>query len=151
MAVKCKEYGQSRGLYQQMRTSRFTLKVTRNSYYYTVQRDKQKCWKDFLQGAEGVQNIATAGAETRTSTGGQQLGDTERCWMALRYTRPWISSTTPALKVMGGNQATTVEDKEVMVRRVAFPRPPDDSVCYFPSRPSTAHQDIDRETVQQAL
>lgn len=42
------------------------MKMARNSYYYTVRRAKCKCWGDFLQGAEEVQDTAVAEADIRT-------------------------------------------------------------------------------------
>lgn len=70
-----------------------------------------------LQGEEEFHDIATTGAETMTSPGGQQLGDTKRCWMALWYTKPQMSTITPVLMNTEGNQTTTLEDKQEMVRR----------------------------------
>lgn len=59
-----------------------------------------------------------------------------------------MSSTTPALNDMKGNQATTVVDKEEMVRRAVFPELPVDPVSPSPPRPDTAHQDIDKVAVE---
>lgn len=57
------------------------MKTTRNSYYYTVWRAKCMCWKDFLQGAEEVQETAAVEADTRIKMDlkDRQMGDSDSC------------------------------------------------------------------------
>ncbi|KAL2004458.1 hypothetical protein VTN00DRAFT_5194 [Thermoascus crustaceus] len=57
---------------------------------------------------------------------GSQLGpaDTARCWQALRYTAPKATSTTPALRGPQGQVATTISEKEALIREVVFPPAP---------------------------
>lgn len=43
MATKYKKYGWTQKMYQQGRTSIFSLKTCRNLYYYTARRVKSKC------------------------------------------------------------------------------------------------------------
>lgn len=52
------------------------------------------------------------------------IGETERCWTPLQYTKPWLSFKTPALTDTDGNLAISLEDKKTMVRKAAFPLPP---------------------------
>lgn len=66
VAGKRKKYGWRGRLYQQKRASRFTSKIVRNAYNYTVRQDKCKCWEEFLQGAEEVQEATAAAGDTRT-------------------------------------------------------------------------------------
>ncbi|KAL1978966.1 hypothetical protein VTN96DRAFT_7923 [Rasamsonia emersonii] len=57
---------------------------------------------------------------------GDLLGpeDATRCWQALRYTTPKAASTTPTLRGPQGQVATTITEKEALVREVAFPPAP---------------------------
>lgn len=55
------------------------------------------------------------------------------------------------LKDMGDNQATTLVNNEVMVRREAFPRPSEDPVSPPLPSPGIAHQDIDTVEVHREL
>lgn len=111
----------------------FTLWAEWNSYYYTIRRAKRECWAAFLQGSHRI------------------LGDSEPCWKALRYTKPWASTTTPALKDPEGNMTTSLEDNAEMVGRVAFSRPPVDWVGLPPQQKSTAHQSVDESRVRRTL
>lgn len=49
------------------------------------------------------------------------LGDSEWCWTALQYTKQWMSSTTPALKDLEGNAATSLDEKAKMIQMAVFP------------------------------
>lgn len=62
-----------------------------------------------------------------------------------------MSSTTPALNDTEGNQATTLKNKEKMVRRVAFMRPPEDPVSLPHSKSGIVHQGIDTKTIWRVL
>lgn len=95
-----------RRLYQQGRVNALTLKAERNFYHYTIRQGKSACWADFLQKWDEI------------------LGDSEWCWTALRYTRPCVSSATPALIDPEGNTGTSLEEKAEMVGRTAFPLSP---------------------------
>lgn len=75
--AKRKGYSQTRWLYKYGRASRFTLKATRISYYYTVRKTKHKCWKEFLQGAEELQGGSATNVQNLQ--GGQSPRNTERC------------------------------------------------------------------------
>lgn len=68
-----------------------------------------------------------------------------------------MSSMTPALKVTEGRVVTTLEDKEVMIRRAVFspplPLPPPSKYLVGPPprRADTARRGLDRETVHKTL
>lgn len=104
--------------------------MARNSYYYTVRRPKHKFCEDFLQRVEKIQDTAPLGTDTspQANSKDRPIGDTKRCWTALRYPRLWMSPTITALTDTQGKHATTLKDKEDMVRGTAVPRPPDDLV-----------------------
>ena len=61
------------------------LKQARNSYYRTIRKAKRLSWQNFLQGKTGS-----------ISQQSQSL-DKNRCWTALKYTKPLQLKTTPAL------------------------------------------------------
>jgi hypothetical protein len=46
-----------------------------------------------------------------------------RCWTALKYTSSRASSTTPAMKDADSGFVTTIEEKEEIFRKMAFPDP----------------------------
>lgn len=50
--------------------------------------------------------------------------DQNRCWTALKNTKPLQFKTTPAIKDPDGNVATSMKAKEALVCRSAFPKPP---------------------------
>lgn len=58
---------------------------------------------------------------------------------------------SPALKDMEGIQATTLENKKEMVRRVAFLRPPENSVSPPPPRHGIEYLEVGRGAVHRAL
>lgn len=49
--------------------------------------------------------------------------DQNRCWIALIYTKPKTSNTTPILIRPNNKKAVTIQAKEVVVRAYAFPPP----------------------------
>ena len=89
--------------------SKNRLREARNNYYYIVREEKRKCWQDFLQGSPDIleENL--------------NYEDKNRCWTALKYTSLRTSSTTPAIKSLNGDIATTVEEKEAIFMKQAFP------------------------------
>lgn len=50
--------------------------------------------------------------------------ESERCWIAIRYTKSWEAANTPALQDQIGIVAVKIEEKRDMVRRRYFPAPP---------------------------
>ena len=80
-----------------------------------------------------------------------QSFDKNRCWTALKYTKPQQFKTTPALKDSLGNIATSMKDKETLVRKTAFPPPPKSSLREPRIPAGTAHLSITKEQVYYAL
>lgn len=69
----------------------------------------------------------------------------------MKYTKPQQFKTTQALRDPSGKIAISMKDKEVMVRRTAFPSPPQ-STLREPRIPAgTAHTIITKKLVQKAL
>ena len=115
------------------------FKQARNLYYRTIRKAKRLCWQNFLQGEE---------ENTRQQS---QILDQNRCWTALKYTKPLQFKTTPALKDLDGNVATSMKAKEAFVYRSAFPKPPI-SLEAEPVIPcGIAHKGITEEKVYFAL
>lgn len=91
------------------RLIRNKLKSARNNYYYIVRKEKRKCWQNFLQGSTDIleENF--------------NYEDKNRCWTALKYTSLRTSSSTPAIKSLNGDIAVTIEEKEAIFMKQAFP------------------------------
>jgi hypothetical protein len=87
------------------------LKLARNNYYYIVRKGKKECWQNFLQGAEEIREDNPT------------YMNKNRCWTALKYTSSRASSTTPAMKDADSGFVTTIEEKEEIFRKMAFPDP----------------------------
>ena len=87
------------------------LKLARNNYYYIIRRQKRECWQQFLMGSADIieDNISNE--------------DKNRCWTALKYTSARESSITPAIKALNGDIAITIEEKEAIFLKQAFPEP----------------------------
>lgn len=105
------------------------LKQARNSYYRTIKKAKRLCWQKFLQREE------------------QQ----DHCWAALKYTKRLQLKTTPALKDLEGNIATSMTAKEAFVCKSAFPKPPSDSRPDPRIESGIAHPTITKDIVSHAL
>lgn len=130
---KLKEYRRKRRLHQQGRVNVFTLRAERNSCYYSIRLVNRICWATFLQRSDKI------------------LEDSEQCRTALRYTRLWVSSTTPPLRDPEDTIATSLEDKTEMVGRTAFPAPLADLIGTLPHREGTTDQRVDAERVRRTL
>ena len=77
--------------------------------------------------------------------------DNLRCWKALRYTKEWATSVTPALKSQDGSIAVTIEEKENLVRIASFPTPPSDDQEPLESIPGEAYNEVSKELVYRAI
>ena len=90
-------------------STRNRLKIARNNYYYIVRKEKRKCWQNFLQGSTDIleENL--------------DYENKNRCWTALKYTSTRTSSSTPAIKSLNGEVAITIEEKEAIFMKQAFP------------------------------
>jgi ribonuclease HI len=86
----------------------------RNEYYRCIRRAKREAWECFLEGIFPTDEDA------------QHTPDSERCWKALRYTKPHVPSYTPAITITGNEGlpdkiAATAEEKENVFMNQGFP------------------------------
>jgi hypothetical protein len=80
------------------------------------------------------------------------FADLARCWTALKYTKPRTNGTTPTLRgpPPENKEATSFNDKEALIREIAFPLAPRDMA--YDSRPrGTMHQQVTTKVVWWAL
>ena len=105
------------------------LKNARNAYYYVIWKAKRISWQNFLKGEASNNKVL-------------QAEDKNRCWSALKYTKPLKFKTTPALNDGNGNTATSMKAKEALVRKTAFPPPPTSQVKDTEILPGTAYLKI---------
>lgn len=117
------------------------LRESRNHFYKVIRQAKRECWERYL-----------TGPETEGTTGKDQFSpeESKRCWGALRYTTPRTSGTTPVLRGPQGQLATTLIEKEAMIRATAFPDAPDGGLGQ-PIPQGIMHQSITEQRVHQAL
>ncbi len=108
-------------------------KKARNAYYHIIRKAKRECWQNFLQGESNNMSI--------------QSSDKNRCWIALKYTKPQQFKITPTLKDSFGNVATSMKDKETLVWKIAFPPPPKSSLREPRISAGTAHLSITRDHI----
>jgi ribonuclease HI len=124
---------------------RADFQAARATYHQAIRAAKRTCWETFLMG----------GPQKGSGTLNPQnpfTDDSSRGWLALRYTKPYSNATTPALRgpEPGATPATTLIEKEALIRKTAFPNAPR-------SRPpkelpgGQAHTLITPERVHQAL
>lgn len=115
------------------------FRQARNLYYRTIRKAKRLSWQNFLQGKE---------EDTQQQN---QTVDQNRCWTALKYTKPRQLKTTPVLKDSDGNIATSIKAKEDLIRKSAFPKPPI-SLDHEPViTPGIAHKSVTEVEVAHAL
>ncbi len=107
------------------------LKKARNAFYRLIRKTKRECWQNFLEGEEETLEPGKIRPE-----------DKNRCWIALKYTKPKTNSTTPMLIGPNNEKAIIMQAKEVLVRAHAFPPPP--VVYWVEYQPSqgSAHSSI---------
>ena len=127
-------YSQARRAWQGQEISTTELREVRNNYYQAIRRAKRTCWETFLEG-------------TTTHPGSV---DTVRCWQALKYTKPRTATTTPTLHGPQGQLASSLEEKEALIRETAFPQVPGDSQEAEISQGSW-HSQVDEGIVRHAL
>jgi hypothetical protein len=109
-----KVFGRARRAYKNSRISFDEYCHVRNEYYRHIRRAKRLAWEQFLEGV------------FPTGEGAELVADPERCWRALRYTKPQVPSYTPAIRVSGidgrpDTTAATAEEKEKIFMEQAFP------------------------------
>ena len=86
----------------------------RNDYYCHIRKAKRLAWERFLEGV------------FPTDDQSELASDPERCWRALKYTKPQAPSHTPAIKISGVDGradkiVATAEEKEEIFMAQAFP------------------------------
>ena len=118
------------------------MKKARNLFYRTVRKAKRECWQKFLLGEEELQEGDLVNIHRE---------DKNRCWKALKYTKPRTNCTTPALQGPNGEVAITMQAKEALVRAHAFPKAPAFQGNEYQPRQGSAHLSVSEETVGRAL
>ena len=84
------------------------MKQTQNIFYCTVCKAKREYWLNFLRGIK-PSNLTQIRPENRN-----------RYWIVLKYTKPKLNNTTPALVGPNKEIAVTMQDKKALVRLHAF-------------------------------
>jgi len=104
----------ARRAYKCGRTSFEEYRRVRNDYYCHIRKAKRLAWERFLEGV------------FPTDDHSELASDPERCWRALKYTKPQAPSHTPAIKISGVDGradkiVATAEEKEEIFMAQAFP------------------------------
>ena len=130
-------YNHARRTWQMQATSTEELREARNHYYRTIRRTKRACWETFLIGPSNI---------------GERPGpqDTTRCWQALGFTKPSSATTTPTLHGPQEQVASSITEKEALIREVMFPPTPGEGQETDVAH-GTWHTQVDEERVKQAL
>ena len=107
-------FGRARRAYKNSRVSFDEYCRVRNEYYRHIRKAKRLAWERFLEGV------------FPTGEGAELVADPEKCWKALRYTKPQVPSYTPAIRVSGADgrpdtAAATAEEKEKIFMEQGFP------------------------------
>ena len=135
-----KTWAKEKKTWGQVTPNREKLKQARNMFYRLVRKAKRECWQNFLEGKEETLDPAKIRPE-----------DKNRCWTALKYTKAKANSTTPALIGPNNEVATTMQEKEALVRAYAFPTPPVFCGAEYQPRQGVAHLSITKNSVGKAL
>lgn len=80
-----------------------------------------------------------------------QAEDKNRCWKALKYTKPRANCTTPALQGPDKEIVVTMQAKEALVRAHAFPKAPGSQGSECQPGQGSAHLSVSQEIVDRAL
>ena len=136
MAQARKIWAKEKKMWGQTTLDREKLKQARNAYYRIVRKAKRECWQNFLEGTEESSNPAQIRPKNKN-----------RCWIALKYTKPKSNSTTPALIGLNKEIAVIMQDKEALVRVHAFlPSPVFYKTKYKPKQ-GIAHLLVTKDSV----
>lgn len=127
-------------------------KVARNAYYRQIRKSRDQCFEKWIQG-EDINELFPPDSNTGDTQILQRMRneDSERCWKALKYTKEWKTTITPALKNQDGVVAVTIEEKEAMIRLANFPPPPTDDRMPPERIPGTVYKSVNNERVRRAL
>ena len=134
-----KVWAREEKLWGKITPNREKLKQAQNTFYCTVRKAKIECWQNFFEGIE-PSNPTQIRSE-----------DINRCWIALKYTKPKSNSTTPALVEPNQEIAIIMQDKEALVRQHAFPLLPVFYRTEYKPQKRMAHISVTKESVSKAL
>ena len=140
VAQACKVWAKEKKIWGQITPNREKSKQARNAFYRIVRKAKRECWQNFLEGEEKTVDPAQIRPE-----------DKNRCWIALKYTKPKSNSTTPALVGQNNEIAVTMQDKKALVRALAFFPPPVFNGTEYKPRQGTGHSLVTKDSVSRAL
>jgi hypothetical protein len=134
-----RDYAQARRAWKTGFLDETEYREARNTFYRTIRQAKRECWETFLEGPQGTEAKDNLGPD-----------DTARCWHALRYSGPKAKAAiaTPTLIGPDDQVATTLEEKEALVREIAFPLAPTDTEPEAIPQ-GTMHQEISEEIVRR--
>jgi hypothetical protein len=109
-----RSFAGARRAYKGGRTSFDEYRRVRNDYHCHIRKAKRLAWERFLEGVFPNDDHS------------ELASDPERCWRALRYTKPQALSHTPAIKISGVDGqpdkiVATAEGKEEIFMAQAFP------------------------------
>ena len=136
-----KTWAKEKKLWGKVSPNRENLKKAQNIFYRTVRRAKRECWQKFLLGEE-LQEGDPAKIHPE---------DKNRCWKALKYTKPRTNCTTLALQGPDNQVAVTMQAKEALVRAHAFLKAPASEGSKYQPGQGSAYLSVSQETVARAL
>ena len=157
---KHQQFMRQKRLFAQGRLSPKEYKKARNEYYTLIRREKRQLWEKYLQCEEDTSQTR----EQQTSTQENMYQTTKqvslqtRCWQALRYCRPKVSTNTTSFLEIPKEQdtqdnqekfkITSIEDKEKVFLKQAFPGKHEPSLI-IQETPNKA--EITMEKLEEAL
>jgi hypothetical protein len=136
-----RSFAGARRAYKGGRTSFDEYRRVRNDYYCHIRKAKRLAWERFLEGVFPTDDHT------------ELASDPERCWRALRYTKPQVPLHTPAIKVSGVDGqpdkiVATAEGKEEIFIAQAFPS---QSMVEGEVVPPSSLADVSAREVREAL
>ena len=105
-----------------------------------MHKAKREFWQNFVEGIEKSSNPTQIRFE-----------DKNRCWIALKYTKPKSNNTTPALIGLNNKIAVIMQDKKALVRLHAFLPPPIFYKTEYKPGRRTAHALVTKDHFGKAL
>ena len=129
-------FSRTRRHFTQRQTSWENVRQSRNTFYTTIRREKRRMWQKFLQGEQGEQEKEQGQKQEqeqeqrrgqkgeREDTSHEQRKTADRCWAALKLSKPRDPSHTPAIQIQENGQerqVSTIEGKEQIFLTQAFP------------------------------
>ena len=91
------------------------MKKAQNLFYRIVRRAKRECWLKFLLREKELQEGDLVNIYRE---------DKNRCWKALKHTKPRTNCTTPALQGPNSEVTITMQAKKALVRAHTFEKAP---------------------------